>query len=236
MHGRLEPAQVHAGAAHHRLGGPRRGDEAQQLGGRPAVWSCAGQRHRGPAALGAAGPGPSRVTSRPAARSPATAKRTARAKPSLRLVSSRAAASLWKMRCCCSGTPSRRSIAGTTPSVVDGGRARGTRSGAGPGRGSARARPAGGRDARHGQHLVQRGTGSWTSPSSGALERGPDRHVDGAGRRAARGTRATGCTLSSTSRSAARLGEQVDQAGRGVLGEQVRGRHPEHPPAVRRPG
>src|SRR5680860_988801 len=67
-------------------------------------------------------PGPSTWASRPAARSEATANRSARAIPFVRLVSSSAAASLWKIRWLRSGTPRRWSMPTATPSssVPDG--------------------------------------------------------------------------------------------------------------------
>jgi hypothetical protein len=79
------------------------------------AWLCAGSTiaaHRPCARI----PGPCMQTMRPAARSAATAKRTARVTPFDRLVCSRAAASLWKIRWFFSGTPSSRNIPGTTPS------------------------------------------------------------------------------------------------------------------------
>ena len=79
VHRRPEPADGGRRRRDHRLGGARRGDEAEQLGGRRR-WLCGGSAiaaHR----PWARRPGPSRATSRPAARSPATANRTASAMP-----------------------------------------------------------------------------------------------------------------------------------------------------------
>jgi hypothetical protein len=62
-------------------------------------------------------PGPSRIDSRRAVTSAPIANRTARATASDPFASSIAAAWLWKMRWCFSGTPSRRSTVGITPVV-----------------------------------------------------------------------------------------------------------------------
>ena len=230
VHGRLEPADVHAGAAHHRLGRPRRGDEAQQLAPPAAVWSCFGSAiadHR-PVRLEAGAveghqPPRGQVAGDREAHGEARARRCAWPPRAPRPRSGRCAAAARAPRAVAAvpaPRPRRRPPRGP-----------GTRSGDAAGR-RVPAPPASGWPARTTASTSYRQELELHEPVGWRARRGPDRHVDGAGRRAAPGTARPGCTLSSTSRSAARLGEEVDQSGRGVLGEQARRRHPEHPPTV----
>ena len=228
-----EVPEVDPRPAQHRLRRPGRGDEPQQLGGdrRPAVPRRARRPPTGPAPWC---PGPCSSTSRPVRRSSAAAKATASATPRCRRASSMAAAWLWKIRMRSSGTANRRSVSATSPSTctADGPSSQVcSRSCAGVGR-----VPASG----------------WSGP----VDEGDPVVEERQWRRCRRSAApASGPMATSTARVRSRVveparrlhaqldvevvgppGEQLDQPGRGVLGEQAGRGDLQHPAARARPG
>ncbi len=163
-----------------------------------------GQRHRRPAAPGRAGRDRRAVTSRPAARSPGTAKRTAEREPvaALGLLERGGVALEDPLLLLGYAESPEQSRAPRRPSsTADGPEAPGLAAHLVVGRRATGQRVVGTGDD---EHLVDQERLLHEPIGRGARrrDRSPRRRC---GRRAARGSCATGCTLSSTSRSAARL-------------------------------
>jgi len=163
----------------------------------------------------------------PWARSGDTTNATASARPLLRLASSSAAASLWKIRWWSSGTLNRRRIAGTRPAseAPDGPSSQvWARSSAGPTW-----------DARC-ERVLRAGDDEQLVVEErrardrlvGLLRARADRHVHRPGpQQPVELARAVHAELDVEVVGAA--GEQVDEPGRGVLGEQAGRGHPQQP-------
>ena len=207
----LNRPDVHAGAADHRLGRARRGDEAQQLGGRRRL-VCAGQRQRRPPALRAQAraverhqPPGGQVAPRPRSR-----RRGRRPLPRRGLLQRGRVALEDPLLLLGDAEPAQHR--GHHAVGLDRGRAEVPALAPELRRWSACV-PASGCSGPATARTRRGGTAAAPATSSGAARRGPDRDVDRAGGEQRGELAPASWTLSSTSRSSARLANRSISPG-----------------------